>query len=92
MRGAAVGPVATPLSGRGRKRALKKHAPLRYGTFEVAELAGVNWRTVYRWLVAGKLPEPDRDDNDRRMWTPEAATVAVRLGAQARKRKRRPHA
>src|SRR6266496_1311727 len=84
--GGFVGAVSSPLSERGKKRALRQYAPLRYGTFEVADMAGVNWRTVYRWLERGDLPEPERDEGGRRLWTPEAATAAIALGARSRRK------
>ncbi len=80
----AISPVA--MSGRRRKRTLRQHAPLRYGTFEVAALAGVTWRTIYNWLRAGKLPEPDRGTNGRRLWTAEVVGAAIALGARRRKK------
>lgn len=76
------------LSGRGTKRALAQHAPVRYGTYEVAKFAGVSWRTVYRWLRAGQLPEPERAANGYRVWTPEAVAIAKKLGQKAVKYQR----
>jgi hypothetical protein len=77
------------LSGRGIKRALRKNVPPRYGTLEVAAIAGVTWRTLYRWLAAGKLPEPERGENRIRAWTPELVAQAVALSAQINNRPRR---
>ena len=77
------------LSGRGIKRALRLNAPPRYGTLEVAAIAGVTWRTLYRWLAAGKLPEPERGANGIRIWTPELVAQAITLSAQINNRPRR---
>lgn len=42
-----------------------------YSTAEVAEVAGVNQRTLLRWLEAGTIPEPEKIvvGHDRRVWT-----------------------
>lgn len=37
---------------------------------QVAQLVGVSLNTIYRWLKAGKIPEPYRNpDNNYRLWT-----------------------
>jgi excisionase family DNA binding protein len=34
---------------------------ITYSTAEVASLIGVSKRTLFRWLYAGKIPEPRRE-------------------------------
>lgn len=58
--------------------------PPRWGTIEVARLVGVTWRTVYRWLAAGKLPEPARGPGGRRIWTAEHVARAMALAPKRR--------
>ncbi|MEJ1928671.1 helix-turn-helix domain-containing protein [Nostoc sp. NIES-2111] len=37
---------------------------------QLAQLVGVSLNTIYRWLKAGKIPEPYRNpDNNYRLWT-----------------------
>jgi DNA-binding transcriptional MerR regulator len=62
---------------------LARGTPLRYGTFELAKLAGVSSKTIYRWLGEGRLPEPFRDVNGRRQFTPDVVALAMRLGVEA---------
>ena len=76
------------LSGRGRKRAMQQHAPLSYGTFEVADIAGVSWRTLYNWLRQGRLPEPARAPNGYRLWSPAAVAEAAERATRRRRRRR----
>lgn len=39
-------------------------------TRQLAQLVGVSLNTIYRWLKAGKIPEPYRNpDNNYRLWT-----------------------
>lgn len=40
-----------------------------YRTAEVAEKVGVTKETLYKWLRKGKIPEPDRDYLNYRIWT-----------------------
>lgn len=49
----------------------------RYGTKEVADLAGVARKTLLRWLKLGKVPEPDLDRNGWRAWTEEEVAAVV---------------
>ena len=42
-----------------------------YSTKEVTDILGVSPRTLYRWLKAGKIPEPQRDRNQYRIFTKE---------------------
>ena len=42
---------------------------MRLHTKQVADRLGVTSITVYRWLKAGKVPEPHRDRNGWRIWT-----------------------
>jgi predicted DNA-binding transcriptional regulator AlpA len=49
----------------------------RYSTKEVSELAGIGKTTLLRWLREGRVPEPDRDWRNWRVWTEaDAKTVA----------------
>ena len=44
-----------------------------YSTAEVAQLAGIHKRTLYRWLGIGAVPEPERGrvaGKEYRIWTP----------------------
>lgn len=39
---------------------------------QVAQILGVSLNTIYRWLKAGKIPEPYRNpENNYRIWTSE---------------------
>jgi len=49
-----------------------------YNTHQVAEMAGVHKDTLLRWLREGRLPEPNRDRNGWRVFTPEEAEKVVR--------------
>ena len=81
------------LSGRQKRRVLREETPPRYGTFEVARMAGVTWRTLYRWLAEGRLTEPVRSPSGQRLWSPEAVIEVIRLGSHMVKGKRsRVHA
>ncbi len=40
-----------------------------FSTQEVADLIGVTKRTILRWLKAGLIPEPIKQDNGYRVWT-----------------------
>ena len=40
-----------------------------YKTSEVAKVVGVTKETLYKWLRQGKIPEPDRDYRNYRIWT-----------------------
>ncbi len=41
-------------------------------TRKVAQSLGVSLNTIYRWLKAGRIPEPYRNpDNNYRLWTTE---------------------
>jgi DNA-binding transcriptional MerR regulator len=42
-----------------------------YSTAQVAREAGVNKRTLLRWLYAGEIPEPQKIEvgHDNRVWT-----------------------
>lgn len=41
-------------------------------TRQVAQSLGVSLNTIYRWLRAGRIPEPYRDpSNNYRLWTAE---------------------
>lgn len=42
-----------------------------YSTHQVAEMAGIHRDTLLRWLREGRLPEPGRDRNGWRIFTPE---------------------
>lgn len=41
---------------------------MRFYTKQVAAKIGVTPMTIYRWLKAGKIPEPPRDRNGWRIW------------------------
>lgn len=39
---------------------------------QVASVLGVSLNTIYRWLKAGRIPEPYRNpENNYRLWTTE---------------------
>lgn len=57
-------------------------------THQVAEALGVSLCTVYNWLNAGHIPEPQRSVTGHRMWT-EADIQAIRAIAQSAERARR---
>ena len=40
-----------------------------YKTSDVAKMVGVTKETLYKWLRQGKIPEPDRDYRNYRIWT-----------------------
>ena len=40
-----------------------------YRTQQVARALGVNKKTIYRWLEAHVIPEPNRTENGYRVWT-----------------------
>lgn len=48
-----------------------------YTTRQVADMAGIHKDTLLRWLREGRLPEPGRDRNDWRIFTPEEAERVV---------------
>ncbi|MBI3329745.1 MAG: MerR family DNA-binding transcriptional regulator [Nitrospinae bacterium] len=47
-------------------------------THEVAEMAQVHRDTLLRWLREGRIPEPARDRNGWRVFTPAQAKIVVR--------------
>lgn len=49
-----------------------------YTSDEVAKIAGVRRETILRWCRAGKIPEPDRDRNNWRMFTEAELKAAIR--------------
>lgn len=51
---------------------------ITYTTRQVAEMAGVHRDTLLRWLREGRIPEPGRDRNAWRIFTPEEAAAVVR--------------
>lgn len=48
-----------------------------YSTSQVAKMAGIHRDTLLRWLREGRVPEPGRDRNDWRIFTPEEAEIVV---------------
>ena len=54
-----------------------------FTTQEVADLVGVTKRCLLNWLRDGKVPEPDRDRNQYRIWT-QRELSAVLAYKQAR--------
>jgi DNA-binding transcriptional MerR regulator len=41
-------------------------------THQVAEILGVSTQTIYNWLKAEKISEPQRNQiTQRRLWTPQ---------------------
>lgn len=50
---------------------------IAYNAQQVAELAGVHKDTLLRWLREGRLPEPSRDRNGWRVFTPDEAKKVV---------------
>jgi excisionase family DNA binding protein len=42
-----------------------------YTTAQVARIIGITKKTLYTWLKKGKIPEPDRDYRNYRIWTEE---------------------
>ncbi len=48
-----------------------------YTTQQVADMAGIHKDTLLRWLREGHLPEPGRDHNGWRIFTPEEAKKVV---------------
>ena len=54
-------------------------------TREVAKLLGISTQTLYNWLHAGKIPEPDRHPaTQRRQWRPEDVDAIRLMLAEAR--------
>jgi len=49
-----------------------------YTTRQVAKMAGVHRDTLLRWLREGRIPEPSRDCNNWRTFTPQEAEAVVR--------------
>lgn len=47
-------------------------------THQVAEMAQIHRDTLLRWLREGRIPEPGRDRNGWRVFTPEQAQAVVR--------------
>jgi len=58
--------VPTPLSAAKEGAMAVKGV---YSTQEIADLVGVTKRCILNWLRDGKIPEPDRDRNQYRIWT-----------------------
>ena len=50
----------------------------QFTTHEVAQMAQVHRDTLLRWLREGRIPEPGRDRNGWRVFTPEEAQAVVR--------------
>lgn len=50
---------------------------LTHTTRQVANMAGIHKDTLLRWLREGRLPEPSRDRNGWRVFTPEEAKTVV---------------
>ena len=51
----------------------------RYTTQQIADKVGVRKETILRWLRAGKIPEPDRDRNNYRIFTEEELKAILRF-------------
>jgi excisionase family DNA binding protein len=59
-----------------------------FTTQEVADLAGVTKRCILNWLRDGKIPEPDRDRNQYRIWTQKDVSIVLAYTAQRSKPQR----
>ena len=57
---------------------------VRLTTRKVAELAGVHRDTLLRWLREGKVPEPDRDRNNYRVFTAAEAQAITAYASSDR--------
>ena len=53
-----------------------------FTTQEVADLIGVTKRCLLNWLRDGKIPEPERDRNQYRIWTQSDLSVALAFKQQ----------
>lgn len=53
-----------------------------YKLVEVAREAGVSATTIRRWLKNRKIPEPGKDRNGWRVWTPDEMQAVVELATQ----------
>lgn len=53
-----------------------------YSTKEVADLAGVSRDTLIRWLRDGKVPEPDRNRNNWRMFNERELKAVLRYATK----------
>ena len=42
--------------------------PLQLRYKHIAQQEDVYWTTIWRWVKAGRFPEPHRDDNDDPFW------------------------
>jgi excisionase family DNA binding protein len=56
----------------------------QYTTLEVATLLGVTKRCLLNWLRDGKIPEPERDRNQYRVWGQNDLTAALAYKEQCR--------
>jgi hypothetical protein len=72
------------------RRALVKIPPpvQTFTTQQVADLLGVTKRCLLNWLRDDKVPEPERDRNDHRVWTQEALSRALAYKAERRQPQR----
>jgi DNA-binding transcriptional MerR regulator len=57
-------------------------------TLEVAHELKVSKQTLLNWLYAGKVPEPPRNPQGYRLWSPSRVVLVRRLIAEGRIHKR----
>lgn len=50
---------------------------MAYKTHQVAKITGVTIQTIYNWLRKGKVPEPERDYNEHRIFTNEDLKIIL---------------
>lgn len=44
---------------------------------ELSQYLGVTTQTIRTWLKEGKIPKHDTEENGRKLWSPQAAAVAL---------------
>lgn len=60
----------------------------RYTVAKLARFVGVTPRTIERWYVLGKLPEPEYLPSGTKQWTPAQARAVLELFRKTDRKRR----